>query len=351
VDIMANDALQERGLSEQFSSFSSQSPKIKYLLNTIREVKSYRIGELFSAYRDILWDDGRHKYNVSSFIGEIDEILLGERFSAFDQATLDNLIGTLRQRGNSNATINRKMAALSKLLRKAYKMGDIHSLPEFRRQKERAGRIRFLERDEEARLFAAIRGRSEDAWRLAVFLVDTGCRLGEALGLIWNDIQEHRVSFWITKSGRSRTIPLTDRAREAVAYSDEGGRRPKGPFAMLTQPQFRAIWNEAKMEVGLGADTQVVPHILRHTCASRLVQGGIDIRRVQMWLGHQTLQMTMRYAHLAANDLDGCVMVLEARPAPAAGKAGEPKPESDAAPKPRAKRGKTDPAAGKRAAK
>ncbi len=308
---MSNNALQESSFSDQFSAYTSRNTKIKYDIG-IREVKAYRIGELFSAYRDILWDDGRHKYNVSSFIGEIDEILLGERFSAFDQNTLDSLIGTLRQRGNSNSTINRKMAALSKLLRKAYKMGDIHSLPEFRRQKERAGRIRFLERDEEARLFAAIRSRSEDAYRLSVFLVDTGCRLGEALGLIWNDIQSHRVSFWITKSGRSRTIPLTERAREAVTFSTDG-RRPKGPFAMLDQPHFRAIWNEAKAEVGLGADTQVVPHILRHTCASRLVQGGVDIRRVQMWLGHQTLQMTMRYAHLATNDLDGCVTVLEYR--------------------------------------
>lgn len=296
-----------------FSDFTAQVSKINYNLGIVREVKSYGIGELFAAYKDILWDEGWHKYNVSSFIGEINEILLGEKFSAFDQSTLDNLVATLRQRGNSNATINRKMAALSKLLRKAYKMGDIHSLPEFRRQKERAGRIRFLDREEEARLFAAIRSRSEDAYRLAVFLVDTGCRLGEALGLIWNDIQEHRVSFWITKSGRSRTIPLTLRAKEVTKLSFEG-RRPKGPFTALTQPQFRAIWNDAKSEVGLGTDDQVVPHILRHTCASRLVQGGIDIRRVQMWLGHQTLQMTMRYAHLATHDLDGCVTVLETPP-------------------------------------
>src|SRR5213595_2280329 len=70
------------------------------------------------------------------------------------------------------------------------------------------------------------------------------------------------------------------------------------PAEGSSQAQYRAIWNEAKAEVGLGADEQVVPHILRHTCASRLVQGGIDIRRVQMWLGHQTLSMTMRYAHL-----------------------------------------------------
>lgn len=298
-------------LSGHHSAALMTNCKVTYNFNTIKEVKSFRVLELFASYKDILWDDGKHKYNVSSFIGEIDEILLGERFSAFSQEALDGLIGSLRQRGNSNATINRKMAALSKLLRKAYKMGDVHSLPEFRRQKERAGRIRFLEPEEEDRLFAAIKSRSEDAYRLSVFLVDTGCRLGEAIGLIWNDIQDTRVSFWITKSGRSRTIPLTVRARETAKWPPERGPRPKGPFAMLTQPQFRAIWNEAKAEVGLAADDQVVPHILRHTCASRLVQGGIDIRRVQMWLGHQTLTMTMRYAHLATNDLDRCVVVLE----------------------------------------
>ncbi|MER9327709.1 site-specific integrase [Mesorhizobium sp. M0488] len=322
---MTNEAIQEGYPSDHFAVFSSQNSKFNYTYNKIREVKSHRVGELFSA-RDILWDDGRHKYNVSSFIGEIDEILLGERFSAFDQSTLDNLIGTLRQRGNSNATINRKMAALSKLLRKAHKMGDIHSLPEFRRQKERAGRIRFLERDEEARLFAAIKGRSEDAYRLSVFLVDSGCRLGEALGLIWNDIQEHRVSFWITKSGRSRTIPMTERVKEVIKLPPAEGRRPKGPFTKFSQAQFRAIWNDAKAEVGLGADDQVVPHILRHTCASRLVQGGIDIRRVQMWLGHQTLSMTMRYAHLATNDLDGCVVVLETPRCSGAGSSVESSP-------------------------
>jgi len=277
---------------------------------THRLVNQHSLAELTGRYINVLWDDGSHKYNVRSFLGEIDEILKGERFSGFSQEMLDRIIGTLRERGNSNATINRKMAALSKLLRKAYKMGDIFSLPEFIRQKERAGRIRFLEYEEEKRLFAAIKSRCEESYRLSVFLVDTGCRLGEAIGLTWNDIQDHRVTFWLTKSNRSRTVPLTRRARKVVDMSHQG---LKGPFSMLNQVRYRAIWNEAKIEVGLGADDQVVPHILRHTCASRLVRGGIDIRRVQMWLGHQTLQMTMRYAHLATNDLDSCVKVLEVR--------------------------------------
>ncbi len=81
------------------------------------------MAELAGKYINILWDDGSHKYNVKSFLGEIDEILKGIRFSGFDQEMLDSVIGSLRERGNSNATINRKMAALSKLLRKAHKMG------------------------------------------------------------------------------------------------------------------------------------------------------------------------------------------------------------------------------------
>jgi len=100
----------------------------------IRPVEAHSLKELFAKYGSLLWEPGRHKYNVALFIGELDEILLGQKFSAFDQETLDRLIAVLRDRGNSNATINRKMAALSKLLRKAQKMVDIHSLPEFRRQ-------------------------------------------------------------------------------------------------------------------------------------------------------------------------------------------------------------------------
>ncbi|RVH95966.1 site-specific integrase, partial [Sinorhizobium meliloti] len=71
-------------------------------------VKETTLAELLQRYADILWDEGRHKYNVKAFIGELDEILLGARFSAFSQELLDGLIGALRKRGNSNATINRK---------------------------------------------------------------------------------------------------------------------------------------------------------------------------------------------------------------------------------------------------
>lgn len=284
--------------------------KLDYQLSTISEKTTQRtsLRSLLERYVDVLWEPGSHKYNVSSFIGELDEILFGAPFSHFTDAMLDTLVAALRQRDNSNATINRKMAALSKLLRKAHKMGDVQSLPEFKRLKEKAGRIRFLEPDEETRLFAAIFEKSELYGRFCIFLIDTGARLGEGTGLRWQDIHGERVTFWLTKSGKSRSMPLTERAVAAIQACD---RTRRGPFSGIVQAKFRAAWNEAKDEIGLGSEPDVVPHILRHTCASRLVQGGIDIRRVQTWLGHQTLQMTMRYAHLASGDLDICVPVLE----------------------------------------
>jgi integrase len=152
-----------------------------------------------------------------------------------------------------------------------------------------------------------MRARSEDHYRLCLFLIDTGARVGEALGLKWGDLTRGRATFWITKSGRSRTIPMTARASDAV-FSQ---MHPVGPFANIEYPRFLYDWNAVKKKVGLGDDKQIVPHILRHTCASRLVQAGIDLRRVQSFLGHQTIQMTLRYAHLATNDLDQCVAALE----------------------------------------
>lgn len=263
--------------------------------------------ELHQRYCHILWEESFHKYCVGGFIRELDRILDSERFDRFPQEKLEFLITELRSRGNSNGTINRKLSALSKLLKKGFKMGDLVALPEFRRLKERAGRIRFLERDEEARLFSAIRVRSESYANLSVFLTDSGARLGEAIGLRWNDVKAGRATFWVTKSGRSRTVPLTLRAQKALA-AQRG--RANGPFSDVKQYKYRIIWHEARREAGLAEDADVVPHVLRHTCASRLVRGGVDLRRVQTWLGHQTLQMTMRYAHLATNDLDACLAVL-----------------------------------------
>ena len=57
-------------------------------------------------------------------------------------------------------------------------------------------------------------------------------------------------------------------------------------------------------------------HDLRHTCASRLVMAGVDLNRIREILGHAGITMTLRYAHLAPDQLKAAIRVLDAQPAP-----------------------------------
>jgi site-specific recombinase XerD len=104
-----------------------------------------------------------------------------------------------------------------------------------------------------------------------------------------------------TKAGKTRHIPLN--AVALAAFQELGrrsGNRFSGPVFLNTDGnQLRSArdWFEpAVKEAGLENYTW---HCNRHTFASRLVMAGVDIRTVAQLMGHATIQMTMRYAHLA----------------------------------------------------
>ena len=266
------------------------------------------VSVLSNRLHHVLWEEGLHKNNSLSFIDEIDVFMRRQAFKTYDDGLVDSLIIHYRGLKNSNATINRKLAAFYKLLRKAEKLGLVTKLPSYVRLPEKNARIRFLTAHEEEHLLSAMTRRNPRFAGLCVFLIDTGARIGEALGLRHGDVVNERATFWVTKSGRSRTVPLTERALRVLV---ENRARPVGPFADIKYQKFLYHWHAVRKEMGLGKDKEFVPHMLRHTCASRLVQAGIDLRRVQAFLGHQTIQMTLRYAHLATGDLDQCVAALD----------------------------------------
>ena len=141
-------------------------------------------------------------------------------------------------------------------------------------------------------------------------LVDTGCRLEEILKLEYEDVnfEANLISIWINKGEKPRSIPMTKRVRnimEARKVNDQ-----IKPFRLKSY-QAENAWRWVRKQMGLEHDPEFILHALRHTCASRLVNKGVDLYVVKEWLGHSTIQVTEKYAHLAPHKLVHAALVLD----------------------------------------
>jgi len=236
-----------------------------------------------------------------------------------DATAIKDYVIALEESGNSNGTINRKLAALSAILTDAKEEGKIEKAPKMKRKKEGGGRTAFLTPELEAAILSNLHAWGyHDAADLVVILVDTGVRLGEFYRFAKQDKHDHRaahgaishsVSVWENKADLPRTIPLTKRA--ALAFD-------RVVPCQIEEHTLRAIWDRLRVVLKKEDDKQFVVHILRHTFGSRLVQRGIGILTVQKLMGHRTIEQTMRYAHLAPQNFHEAVAVLEQPQAPAA---------------------------------
>ncbi len=139
-----------------------------------------------------------------------------------------------------------------------------------------------------------------------LFAAHTGLRASEQFRLKWSDIDTGRSQVFVKKSknGRSRHIPLSSGAKEALriarTYSDDKAVFP----VMHNHRWFETVIRKV-------AIPEFTWHCLRHTFASRLVMAGVDIRTVAELTGHKTLQMTMRYAHLSPGHNTAAVANLD----------------------------------------
>jgi len=230
--------------------------------------------------------------------------------------------------GREAATANRYLSILKAILRKAHhEWGTLSSVPNIKLLPQNNERIRWLDDNEEQSLLAACQDKPH-LHDLLVFLLDTGARLGEATGLIWKHVVLDRqprglVRFYETKSGEPRSVPLTKRVQlllerlHTIRDNHESHVfliRLPGCKTRRTQPQAKPFynphgsWKTAVKNAGL---SNVRLHDLRHTFASRLVQLGVPLLAVSKLLGHASLKMTMRYAHLAPDNLDDAISHLD----------------------------------------
>lgn len=232
---------------------------------------------------------------------------------ALTPLTIGEYVEHLREeRGCSGSTINRRLASVSALMKAAAELRIIEGTFRLPKQREGEGRIRWFTDEEEEAILSTLRVWGEHMERdLFIFLVDTGARLGEAEKLEWRDVApgERSVTFWETKAGNHRSVPLTERVREALRRRRAVSGNQPGPFSDMNRSALRSLWERLRTRHGfLGS---AVIHTFRHTCASRLVQKGVDIMRVRVWMGHKTVATTLRYAHLAPQHLDDVLRVLE----------------------------------------
>jgi len=219
---------------------------------------------------------------------------------------------------SANGTVNRKLSALSKIVKRAYELGIIDSIPIIHKLKENSGRIRYLTDDEEKAVLDYFESHNKHLTALTcIVLIDTGIRCGEFRRLTTDDIFfSHGQAIIIlhdTKNNEDRAVPLTERAHKALNELAQHSRDKRHFTTSKKDSEFwlKHDWNTMKHALGYQNDSQFVPHCLRHTCASRLVQRGAPIYSVSKWLGHKTLSITQRYAHLRIDDLISITSLLE----------------------------------------
>ena len=183
----------------------------------------------------------------------------------------------------------------------------------FYNEKENA-RIRYLKEEEMVRLLKAC---PLETRRITFFADSTGARQGEILNLLWKDVDVHgnHIEIRRTKSGRPRYVPMTQllgKVLQAMPKLSEyvfGKEKGKVPGWSLYRRSFRKAVTDAGIE-----DFHF--HDLRHCFATQLREQGVDLSTLGKLLGHSTVAMTERYAHVGPNHTRVAVGTIKRRRLP-----------------------------------
>ncbi len=222
------------------------------------------------------------------------------------KAHVAEFVAHKKREGLKTPTLRRYLATLSSLFSFAERSGWVsqNSVAQFDKRSlpEALPRTRFLSQAEYRRLLAAAEPHLRPIIEIAV---ETGLRSEELLGLKWEQVDTERreVRLVVTKSNRPRVVPLSDRAVAVFVAT-----APIGDCAyVFTNPRtgqrYRTVKRASRTTCLRAGIEDLRFHDLRHTFASWAVQNGADLYRLSRILGHSTLQMTTRYAHLATEQL------------------------------------------------
>lgn len=261
-----------------------------------------------------LWNDAvvrwvkeqAHRATAHEDLGKLrwlDPHLGGRELDAINRALIDRITEAKLAEGCSNATVNRTLALVRAILRKAVREWEwLDKAPAVRMLHEPARRIRFLTREQAARLVAELPAHLSD---MTLFTLNTGLRAANVTGLRWDQIDLERKMAWVhpdqAKARKAIPVPLNESAMSVV--SRQTGKHPTLVFSYRGSAVVQVstcAWYKALQRAGI-SDFRF--HDLRHTWASWHIQSGTPLFVLQEMGGWASESMVRRYAHLAADHL------------------------------------------------
>jgi site-specific recombinase XerD len=218
--------------------------------------------------------------------------------------------------GTGPATFNRYRAQISMIYREAIRVGWVDHNPArlIKSRKEPGGRIRYLTPDEDTRLQRVIDDKFPKFKDEFVLAVHTGMRRSEQFSAEWPYIDSitNKINLPKTKNGDPRSIPLNADVVAALERLHERTGHQRRIFLTTDGKPFikKALRHWFDEAIELAGIDDFSWHDLRHTFCSRLVMAGVALKTVQELMGHKTIQMTARYAHLAPGHLQAAVDLI-----------------------------------------
>ena len=251
---------------------------------------------------------------------------------AIGQKRLDQIIlfdlEKIRLTMNKAGKAPRSIGYIKSILRQVFHYAQKHNLYHgnvptshfLTRQKIDNKRQRYLSPDESAELLADIKAHSLTTWRVSLLSLNSGMRFSEIASLRWQHIsfQTGEILVLDPKNGETRTVPMTNTVLEMFQDMESG--QPDDLIFPATNGKRMAraskVFQESVDRLGLNTGItdrrlKVVFHSLRHSCASTLVNAGVEIPVIAKILGHKTLSMTMRYSHVNDNSVKDAIAVLD----------------------------------------
>jgi len=275
------------------------------------EAKRHTVAEMIDRYAsDVLprKSEGfryERTYQLDYWKNEIGSYTLADATPAVIAEARDKLATTPARgdRQRSAATVNRHLAALSvvfTIAAKEWMWLEESPMRKVSKLKESRGRVRFLNDEERKVLLEACKESKEPLlYPLVVTAISTGARLGELLSIRWSDVdfQMNLIRLEDTKNNERRALPLAGRSLDLLTDLASVRRIDTDlvfPFKGGKQG-MRTPWEKAKKKAEI-EDFRF--HDLRHSAASYLAMNGATLAEIAEVLGHKTLQMVKRYAHL-----------------------------------------------------